>query len=69
MILMGGNESAGTGRGTGREGGRHVIISGLWRQLKMAVVASNFGSPRHPAWYHNLVVARRSSTLRALARR
>jgi hypothetical protein len=35
----------------------------------MAVVASNFGSPRHPAWYHNLVVARRSSTLRALARR
>jgi deazaflavin-dependent oxidoreductase (nitroreductase family) len=21
----------------------------------VAVVASNFGSPRHPAWYHNLI--------------
>jgi deazaflavin-dependent oxidoreductase (nitroreductase family) len=41
-----------TGARTGRP--RTVPVLGLPTPDGLAVIASNFGQPRHPAWYHNL---------------
>jgi deazaflavin-dependent oxidoreductase (nitroreductase family) len=41
-----------TGARSGRP--RTVPLLGLPTPDGMAVVASNFGKPHHPAWYHNL---------------
>ena len=43
-----------TGARTGIE---HVAPLAYWRltDTAVAVLASNRGAPRHPAWYHNLV--------------
>ncbi len=41
-----------TGARSGRE--RTVPVVGLPTAEGLAVIASNFGQDRHPAWYHNL---------------
>ncbi|MEV0297832.1 nitroreductase/quinone reductase family protein [Nocardia sp. NPDC050710] len=41
-----------TGAKTGRE--RTHVVLGLVNGDRVVVVASNFGRPHHPAWYHNL---------------
>ena len=40
-----------------RSGTEHVTPLAYWKisDTSVAVVASNFGSPVHPAWYHNLI--------------
>ncbi len=61
-----------TGARTGRP--RTVPVLGLPTAEGLAVIASNFGQRRHPAWYHNLradpegsvVVDGRSSRFRAV---
>ena len=41
-----------TGARSGRP--RSVPVLGLPTPEGLAVIASNYGRPRHPAWYHNL---------------
>src|SRR6476661_418799 len=43
-----------TGAKSGRP--RTVPLLGLPTERGMAVIASNFGQHKHPAWYHNLRV-------------
>jgi deazaflavin-dependent oxidoreductase (nitroreductase family) len=42
---------------TGRQSGRKstVPVLGIPDGAHLAVIASNYGQERHPAWYHNLI--------------
>ncbi|TAK12440.1 MAG: nitroreductase family deazaflavin-dependent oxidoreductase [Anaerolineae bacterium] len=42
---------------TGAKSGRREVVPlvGLLDGERVVLYASNFGGPRHPAWYHNLV--------------
>lgn len=42
-----------TGARTGRE--VTVPVVGIRDGERIAVIASNYGQPQHPAWYHNLI--------------
>ena len=48
-----------TGARTGRR--RTLPVLGLRDGAALVVIASNFGRPRHPAWYHNLRAHPRAS--------
>ena len=48
-----------TGAKSGQE--RTHVVLGLGDGARVVVVASNYGRPHHPAWYHNLCANPRAS--------